>query len=131
MIIAEEPKSRMLEPFEEIKMRCQFGEFFVQSLIWFRSLQERFRMVHAQLLSCRARLVQKLTTIKAPLILDRMCRLLTSHSGLICSIKEPHNGVNERFYGLATVCKFLIKNKTDVSFAPFLLINHDKILMDI
>ncbi|GKE51284.1 caffeic acid 3-O-methyltransferase, partial [Tanacetum coccineum] len=66
----------------------------------------------------------------APLMLDRMCSLLTSHSMLICSIKETRDGSCERFYGLDLVCKFLINNEAGVSFAPFMLINHDKILME-
>nr|GEY77022.1 caffeic acid 3-O-methyltransferase [Tanacetum cinerariifolium] len=67
---------------------------------------------------------------EAPLMLDRMCSLLTSHSVLICSIMETRDGGRERFYGLAPVCKFLINNEAGVSFAPFMLINHDKILME-
>nr|GEX20669.1 caffeic acid 3-O-methyltransferase [Tanacetum cinerariifolium] len=67
---------------------------------------------------------------EAPVMLDRMCSLLASHSVLTCSFKETHDGVRERFYGLAPVCKFLIKNEDGVSLAPLVLMNHDKILME-
>ncbi|PWA82666.1 caffeic acid 3-O-methyltransferase 2 [Artemisia annua] len=67
---------------------------------------------------------------EAPLMLDRMCSLLTSHSVLTCTLKKSHDGGHERFYGLAPVCKFLIKNEDGVSFAPLVLMNHDKIIME-
>nr|GEY49873.1 caffeic acid 3-O-methyltransferase [Tanacetum cinerariifolium] len=67
---------------------------------------------------------------EAPVMLDRMCSLLASHSVLTCSLKETHDGVRERFYSLAPVCKFLIKNEDGVSLAPLILMNHDKILME-
>ncbi|GKB72155.1 caffeic acid 3-O-methyltransferase [Tanacetum coccineum] len=38
---------------------------------------------------------------EAPVMLERMCSLLASHSVLTCSLKETHDGVRERFYGLA------------------------------
>nr|GEV61191.1 caffeic acid 3-O-methyltransferase [Tanacetum cinerariifolium] len=67
---------------------------------------------------------------EAPVMQDRMCSLLASHSVLTCFHKETHDGVRERFYGLAPVCKFFIKNEDGVSLAPLLLMNHDKIFME-
>ncbi|GJU45037.1 caffeic acid 3-O-methyltransferase [Tanacetum coccineum] len=67
---------------------------------------------------------------EAPVMLDRMCSLLVSHSVLTCSLKETHDGIRERFYSLAPVCKLLIKNEDGVSLAPLVLMNHDKILME-
>ncbi|PWA53712.1 caffeic acid 3-O-methyltransferase 2 [Artemisia annua] len=72
----------------------------------------------------------KVNNPEAPAMLDRMCSLLASHSVLTCSVKETHDGVRERFYGLAPVCKFLIKNKDGVSLAPLVLMNHDKIFTE-
>ncbi|PWA35268.1 Caffeate O-methyltransferase (COMT) family [Artemisia annua] len=67
---------------------------------------------------------------EAPMMLDRMCSLLTSHSVLTCSLKETQDGLRERFYSLAPVCKFLIKNEDGASLAPLMLMNHDKIFME-
>nr|GEU38721.1 caffeic acid 3-O-methyltransferase [Tanacetum cinerariifolium] len=67
---------------------------------------------------------------EAPVMLDRMCSLLASHSVFTCSVKETHDGVRERFYSLSPVCKLLIKNEDGVSLAPLVLMNHDKILME-
>nr|WJH18563.1 O-methyltransferase COMT1 [Artemisia annua] len=78
-------------------------------------------------------LVAQLPNVKnpeAPVMLDRICSLLASHSVLTCTLKESDDGSSERFYGLAPVCKFLIKNEGGVSLAPLLLMNQDKILME-
>ncbi|KAJ9552959.1 hypothetical protein OSB04_017004 [Centaurea solstitialis] len=66
---------------------------------------------------------------EAPVMLDRICSLLASHSVLTCSLKDLDDGGVERFYGLAPVCKFLTKNQDGVSIAPLLLMNQDKVLM--
>lgn len=66
----------------------------------------------------------------APVMLDRILRLLTSYSVLNCKLKELPAGGVERLYSLAPVCKFLTKNADGVSMAPLLLMNQDKILME-
>ncbi|XAR71571.1 Caffeate O-methyltransferase [Bertholletia excelsa] len=66
----------------------------------------------------------------APVMLDRILRLLTSYSVLNCTLRELPNGKVERLYGLAPVCKFLTKNEDGVSNAPLLLMNQDKVLME-
>ncbi|XP_076957827.1 caffeic acid 3-O-methyltransferase-like [Bidens hawaiensis] len=63
---------------------------------------------------------------EAPVMLDRICRLLASNNVLTCTLKEG----GERLYGLAPVCKYLVKNEDGVSMAPLLLMNQDKILME-
>nr|XP_043631735.1 caffeic acid 3-O-methyltransferase [Erigeron canadensis] len=63
---------------------------------------------------------------EAPVMLDRICRLLASYSVLTCTLKDGE----ERLYGLAPVCKYLVKNQDGVSMAPLLLMNQDKILME-
>lgn len=66
----------------------------------------------------------------APAMLDRMLRLLASHSVLSCSLATLDDGRVERRYGLAPVCKFLVKNEDGVSMAALGLMNHDKVLME-
>lgn len=68
---------------------------------------------------------------EATVMLDRILRLLASYSVLQCKLKSlgDHDGV-ERLYGLAPVCKYLIKNADGVSMAPLLLMNQDKVLME-
>jgi caffeic acid 3-O-methyltransferase / acetylserotonin O-methyltransferase len=66
----------------------------------------------------------------APTMLDRILRLLASYSILTCSLSNDKDGRVERLYGLAPVCKFLVKNQDNVSIAPLVLMNHDKVLME-
>ncbi|CAH8360289.1 unnamed protein product [Eruca vesicaria subsp. sativa] len=65
------------------------------------------------------------TNTNAPAMLDRILRLLTSHSILICSSGE---GV-EKTYQLGPVCKYLTKNEDGVSFAALCRMNQDEVLM--
>lgn len=66
----------------------------------------------------------------APTMLDRILRLLASYSVLTCSLKTDGDGSVVRLYGLAPVCKFLVKNQDGVSIAPLVLMNQDKVLME-
>ncbi|RWR80853.1 caffeic acid 3-O-methyltransferase 1 [Cinnamomum micranthum f. kanehirae] len=66
----------------------------------------------------------------APTMLDRILRLLASYSILTCSLKTHDDGSVERLYGLAPVCKFLVKNQDGVSIAPLVLMTQDKVLME-
>ncbi|KAF8043877.1 hypothetical protein BT93_A2004, partial [Corymbia citriodora subsp. variegata] len=66
----------------------------------------------------------------APLMLDRIFRLLASYSVLACTIRDLPDGKVERLYGLAPVCKFLVKNEDGVSIAPLNLINQDKVFVE-
>ena len=66
----------------------------------------------------------------APVMLDRILRLLASYSILRCTLRELADGRVERRYSLKPVCKFLTKNEDGVSIAPLLLMNHDKVLME-
>ncbi|KAL6972202.1 Caffeic acid 3-O-methyltransferase 1 [Sarracenia purpurea var. burkii] len=66
----------------------------------------------------------------APVMLDRILRLLTSYSVLDCTLRSLPDGRVERLYGLAPVCKFLTRNADGVSIAPLLLMNQDKVLME-
>lgn len=70
------------------------------------------------------------TNPDAPVMLDRILRLLASYSILNCSLRTLPDGRLERLYGLAPVCKFLTRNEDGVSIADLGLMNQDKILME-
>nr|QKO29237.1 putative O-methyltransferase [Epimedium sagittatum] len=57
---------------------------------------------------------------EAPIMLDRLLRLLASYSVLNCSIKTDDNGHVESFYGLKSICKYFLPNEDGVSFIPWL-----------
>lgn len=67
---------------------------------------------------------------EAPVMLDRMLRLLASYSILTCSLRTLPDGKVERLYGLGPVCKFLTKNEDGVSIAALCLMNQDKVLVE-
>ncbi|KAL6006600.1 hypothetical protein ACLOJK_032093 [Asimina triloba] len=79
-----------------------------------------------------AEIAARITTknAKAPMMLDRILRLLASYSVLTCTHLTLENGQLERLYGLAPVCKFLVRNEEGVSIAPFLAMIHDKVFME-
>ncbi|XP_058069214.1 caffeic acid 3-O-methyltransferase-like [Magnolia sinica] len=66
----------------------------------------------------------------APALLDRIMRLLATHSVLTCTVSPCGDGRIERVYGLAPVCRFLVRNQDGVSIAPLLLLSHDKVVME-
>ncbi|WOG90928.1 hypothetical protein DCAR_0310175 [Daucus carota subsp. sativus] len=66
----------------------------------------------------------------APVMLDRILRVLASYSVLKCKLNELANGQVERAYGLTKVAKFLTENADGVSMAPLALLNTDKIMME-
>lgn len=66
----------------------------------------------------------------AAIMLDRILRLLASYSILTCSLKTNEDGRVERVYGLAPVCKFLVRNQDGVSISALVLMNQDKVLME-
>ncbi|KAK3404105.1 hypothetical protein EUGRSUZ_K00449 [Eucalyptus grandis] len=65
-----------------------------------------------------------------PTMLDRILRLLATHSVVTCTMHKLPDGRAERLYGIAPVCKFLTKNEDGVSVASLCLMNHDKVLME-
>ncbi|PRQ60590.1 Caffeic acid 3-O-methyltransferase [Rosa chinensis] len=67
---------------------------------------------------------------EAPVMLDRMLRLLASYSILTYSLRTLPDGKVERLYGLGPVCKFLTKNEDGVSIAALCLMNQDKVLVE-
>ncbi|KAK8586036.1 hypothetical protein V6N13_130562 [Hibiscus sabdariffa] len=70
------------------------------------------------------------TNPDAPVMLDRILRLLASYSILTCSLRNLPDGKVERLYGLGPVCKFLTKNEDGVTLSALSLMNQDKVLME-
>ncbi|PIA38203.1 hypothetical protein AQUCO_02800105v1 [Aquilegia coerulea] len=63
-------------------------------------------------------------------MLDRILRLLTSYDVLTSSVVTNDNGLVERLYGLAPVCKYFVQNEDGVSLFPIMLLIQDKVFMD-
>ncbi|KAL5192535.1 Caffeic acid 3-O-methyltransferase [Glycine soja] len=66
----------------------------------------------------------------APVMLDRILRLLACYNILSFSLRTLPHGKVERLYGLAPVAKYLVRNEDGVSIAALNLMNQDKILME-
>ena len=66
----------------------------------------------------------------APVLLDRVLRLLASYSILRCSLRTLDNGEVERLYGVGPICKFLTRNPDGGSIGPLFLLHHDKVFME-
>lgn len=66
----------------------------------------------------------------APAMLDRILRLLASHSVLSSSIRIHDSGLQERLYGLGPVAKYLVKNEDGVSLSPYVALTQDKVPRD-
>ncbi|EEF42078.1 caffeic acid 3-O-methyltransferase [Ricinus communis] len=66
----------------------------------------------------------------APILLDRMLRLLASYDILHCSLVTKENGEVERLYSAKPICKFLVINEgQERSVAPLFLLHHDEVFM--
>ncbi|KAK8577732.1 hypothetical protein V6N13_027998 [Hibiscus sabdariffa] len=66
----------------------------------------------------------------APLMIDRMFRLLASYSVLTCSSRTLPDGNVERLYGLGPVCELFTKNEDGVSLSPLLVLSHDRVVAE-
>ncbi|KAK8592728.1 hypothetical protein V6N13_063295 [Hibiscus sabdariffa] len=66
----------------------------------------------------------------APVMLDRMFRLLASYSVLTCSLLTLPDGRVERLYGLGPVCKFLTKNEDGVSLSSLCVLTQDRVVAE-
>ncbi|XP_044480395.1 caffeic acid 3-O-methyltransferase-like [Mangifera indica] len=67
----------------------------------------------------------------APVLLDRMLRLLASYDILKCSVRREENGQVKRLYGVAPICKFFVNNEDGGSGASLLQFQHNKAVMDV
>ncbi|XP_071690459.1 caffeic acid 3-O-methyltransferase-like [Rutidosis leptorrhynchoides] len=65
----------------------------------------------------------------APEKIDRMLRLLSSHSIVTCTQKD-HQPMPIRVYGLTPVAKYFIPNEDGASLGPPTSLLHDKVLVD-
>ncbi|XP_076953306.1 cathecol O-methyltransferase 1-like [Bidens hawaiensis] len=65
----------------------------------------------------------------APNMLDRMLRLLASHSIVTCT-EGVHESRPVRVYGLALVAKYFIPNEDGASLGPFMHFVQDKVITD-
>ncbi|KAG0490248.1 hypothetical protein HPP92_007111 [Vanilla planifolia] len=63
---------------------------------------------------------------QAPVMIDRILRLLASYSIFTCSLSAE----GERRYGAAPVCKFLAPNADGESMAGLSLMNNDRVLIE-
>ncbi|KAL9666481.1 hypothetical protein QQ045_000814 [Rhodiola kirilowii] len=70
------------------------------------------------------------TNPDAGMMLDRMLRFLACYSVVKCSVRNGGEGKVERVYGLAPVCKFLVKNEDGVAISALALMNQDTVLME-
>ena len=66
----------------------------------------------------------------APVMLDRILRLLACYSILTYNLRTLSDGKVERLYGLAPVAKYMVKNEDGVSLSALNLMNQDKVLME-
>ncbi|KAK9075133.1 hypothetical protein SSX86_003453 [Deinandra increscens subsp. villosa] len=65
----------------------------------------------------------------APNMLDRMLRLLASHSIVTCT-EEVHETRRVRVYGLTPVAKYFIPNEDGASLGPLMQLSQDKVFID-
>ncbi|KAL4376723.1 hypothetical protein GQ457_02G001610 [Hibiscus cannabinus] len=61
----------------------------------------------------------------APVMVDRIARLLASHDVLTCSVVGA-----ERHYGLSPVARYFVRNEDAGSLAPILALVQDKVFLD-
>ncbi|CAA7048916.1 unnamed protein product [Microthlaspi erraticum] len=66
----------------------------------------------------------------APVMVDRILRLLAAYSILTCSVRKLPDGSVERLYGLGPVCKYLTRNEDGVSLAALCHLNRDRVFME-
>ncbi|XVE58259.1 hypothetical protein DITRI_Ditri04bG0156100 [Diplodiscus trichospermus] len=65
----------------------------------------------------------------APVMLDRILRLLASYSILTCSLRTLPDDKVERLYGLGHFCRFFTKNDDGVTLPSVSLLNQDRVFM--
>ncbi|KAL6981915.1 nicotinamide N-methyltransferase [Sarracenia purpurea var. burkii] len=65
---------------------------------------------------------------QASAMLDRMLRLLASHS--ILTSTTTSSVESQRLYGLAPVAKYFVRNQDGVSLGPLMSLIQDKVFMD-
>ena len=69
----------------------------------------------------------------AAMMVDRILRLLASHSVLNCSVvadDDESSGSFKRLYGLGPVSKYFVTNEDGVSLGPLMALIQDKVILD-
>uniref|UniRef100_A0A2N9GZD0 caffeate O-methyltransferase n=1 Tax=Fagus sylvatica TaxID=28930 RepID=A0A2N9GZD0_FAGSY len=66
----------------------------------------------------------------AAMMLDRILRMLASHSVLACSAIADDFGSFQRLYSLSSVSKHFVRNEDGVSLGPFMALLQDKVFLD-
>ncbi|KAM1819283.1 hypothetical protein ACFX15_000900 [Malus domestica] len=69
---------------------------------------------------------------EAPMMLDRILRLLASHSILSCSAvaNEEDGSDSQRLYSLGPVSNYFVTNEDGVSLGPLMALIQDKVFLD-
>ncbi|GMY09116.1 caffeic acid 3-O-methyltransferase-like [Fagus crenata] len=66
----------------------------------------------------------------AAMMLDRILRMLASHSVLACSANADDFGSFQRLYSLSSVSKHFVRNEDGVSLGPIMSLLQDKVFLD-
>ncbi|XVE66009.1 hypothetical protein DITRI_Ditri08aG0047200 [Diplodiscus trichospermus] len=67
---------------------------------------------------------------EAPSMLDRILRVLATHSIVDCSLATDGQGNLHRLYSLTPVSKFFVRNEDGVSLGPLMSLLQDKVFLD-
>ncbi|GJT98274.1 caffeic acid 3-O-methyltransferase-like protein [Tanacetum coccineum] len=84
---------------------------------------------HAQLSAHEIATRLSIPNQNAPAMIDRMLRLLASHSVVTCT-ERNHDLKLVRVYGLTPVAKYFIPNENGVSLGPFMELLQDEIFIN-
>jgi caffeic acid 3-O-methyltransferase len=79
-----------------------------------------------------AQIVQQMPTKNpdAPMMLDRILRMLATHSLLDCSVVADDSVSFQRLYSLSLMSKNFVSNEDGVSLGPFMALLQDKVFLD-
>ncbi|GKV16538.1 hypothetical protein SLEP1_g27168 [Rubroshorea leprosula] len=67
----------------------------------------------------------------APIMLDRILRLLATYNVLTCSVAvNDHQDDPQRLHGLASVSKYFTRNEDGVSLGPLMALLQDKVSIE-
>nr|POF25887.1 caffeic acid 3-o-methyltransferase [Quercus suber] len=66
---------------------------------------------------------------EATVMLDRILRMLASHSVLGCSVVADEFGSYQRLYSLSPVSKHFVRNEDGVSLGPLMALHQDKVFL--
>ncbi|KAB1202984.1 Caffeic acid 3-O-methyltransferase [Morella rubra] len=70
------------------------------------------------------------TNPEAPKMLDRILRMLASHSVFRCSVVADDSESFQRLYSLSPVSKHFVRDEDGISLGPFMALLQDKVFVD-